>query len=361
MSDGVRAMVQTAPGTLELRTFPRPRIGDDDALLRIEACGICGTDAEVFDGSIPLAAPVIPGHEPVGLIEEIGPRMAERWQVGVGDRVVVQSDFGCGRCPNCFEQRRCRVAPGIYGFMPIDAAPSLWGGYAEMLYLAPGAVIHKLDRRVPARIAALYNLLGAGFAWAVEAPGLRLGQSIAIFGPGQRGLACVLAAKRAGASKVFVTGLGSKDGAKLALARELGADAVIDVEREDAVERIEAETNGDGVDVTVDTTPHATKPVVDAVFATRPGGTIVLAGIKGRGRGVPDFPTDEVAMRFQTIRGVRAVDYRSFRQAIRLLESQDPVLERLHTHHFPLEQSAAAVRALTAAGDRPAISITIEP
>ncbi|MEZ4331067.1 MAG: zinc-binding dehydrogenase [Myxococcota bacterium] len=361
MSDGIRAMVQTAPGTLALRRFPRPRIGEDDALLRVEACGICGTDAEVFDGSIPLDAPVIPGHEPVGRIEAIGPRMAERWQIAVGDRVVVQSDFGCGRCSNCFEQRRCRVAPGVYGFMPIDASPSLWGGYAEMLYLAPGAVVHKIDRRIPARIAALYNPLGAGFAWAVEAPNLRLGQSIAIFGPGQRGLACVLAAKRAGAAKIFVTGLGSKDGAKLGLAKTLGADVVIDVEQEDAVRRIEAETNGDGVDVTVDTTPHATKPVVDAVWSTRPGGTIVLAGIKGRGRGVPDFPSDEVAMRFQTIRGVRAVDYRSFRQAIRLLESEDPLVPQLHTHHFPLEAAADAVRALTGASDRPAISITIEP
>lgn len=361
MSDGIRAMVQTAPGTLELRHFERPRIGEDEALLRIEACGICGTDAEVFDGSVPLAGSVIPGHEPVGLIEEIGARAAQRWQIGVGDRVAVQSDFGCGRCEPCFERRRCRIAPGVYGFMPVDAAPSLWGGYAELLYLAPGAVLHKIDRKIPARIAALYNPLGAGFAWAVEAPGLRLGQSIAIFGPGQRGLACVIAAKLAGASRIFVTGLGSRDGAKLALARELGADVVIDVEREDARERIEAETKGNGVDVCVDTTPHATKPVVDAVWATRPGGTIVLAGIKGRGRGVPDFPTDEVAMRFQTIRGVRTVDYRSYQQAIRLIESGRVPVERLHTHHFPLEEAATAIRTLTAAGDRPAISITIEP
>lgn len=361
MTDRVRAMVQTGPGRLELATFERPRIGEDDALLRIEACGLCGTDAEVFEGHVPLAAPSIPGHEPVGSIEEIGTRAARRWQVGVGDRVVVQSEFGCGRCVGCLERRPCLVSPGTYGFMPTTAAPSLWGGYAEMLYLPPGAVVHAIDRRIPARIAALYNPLGAGFAWAVDAPGLRVGDSIAIFGPGQRGLACVLAAKRAGASRIFVTGLGSRDAAKLELARELGADLAIDVEREDPVERILSATAGAGVDVSVDTTPRATKPVVDAIFATRPGGTIVLAGIKGRGRGVPDFPTDEVAMRFQTIRGVRAVDYRSFRQAIRLIESGEAPVERLHTHHFPLESAAEAVRTLIGHGDRPAISVTIEP
>lgn len=361
MGDGIRAMVQTAPGRLELQTFARPRIGEDEALLRIEACGICGTDAEVLAGDIPLADPVIPGHEPVGRIEEIGERAARRWRLAVGDRVAVQSDFGCGRCLACLERRDCLVAPGSYGFIPTTRTPSLWGGYAELLYLAPGAVIHKIDSRIPPRIAALYNPLGAGFAWAVTAPGLRCGDTISIFGPGQRGLACVIAAREAGASRIFVTGLGSRDGAKLALARELGAELAIDVERENPVERIRAATDGLGVDVAVDTTPHATQPVLDAVPIVRPGGTIVLAGIKGRGRSVSGFPTDEIAMRFQTIRGVRTVDYRSYQQAVRLIESGRLPVDRLHTHHFPLADAAAAVRKLTAVGNDPAISITIEP
>lgn len=361
MASDVRAMVQTGPGRLELMRFERPRIGEDDALLRIEACGICGTDLEVFDGSIPLVGPSIPGHEPVGLIEEIGNLAADRWQVRVGDRVVVQSELACGRCAGCRAKRACLVSAGTYGFVPTSVAPALWGGYAELLYLAPGATVHKIDRGIPARHAALYNPLGAGFAWAVEAPGLRLGDTIAIFGPGQRGLACILAARMAGASQILVTGLGSRDGAKLELARRLGADCIIDVERDDPVARILSETQGAGVDITVDTTPHATKPVVDAVHATRPGGTIVLAGIKGRGRGVPDFPSDEVAMRYQTIRGVRAVDSKSFAQAIRLIESGRAPVEQLHTHHFPLESAAEAIRTLAGQGASPAISVTIEP
>ena len=87
-------MVQTAVEKLELQHFERPPIGEDDALLRIEACGICGTDVESFDGGFPLRYPVIPGHEPVGRIEQIGPRAAGRWEVEAGDRVVLQSDFG---------------------------------------------------------------------------------------------------------------------------------------------------------------------------------------------------------------------------------------------------------------------------
>ena len=361
MSGAVRAMVQTAPERLELRTFDRPSIGEDDALLRVEACGICGTDAETFNGSTPLRYPVIPGHEPVGRIEEIGPRAATRWGLAPGDRVVLQSDFGCGRCRGCMDGLPCVVSPGTYGFVPTTNAPALWGGYAEMMYLAPGSVPHKIAPHVPPAVAALYNALGAGFAWAVAAPGLRHGDSIAVLGPGQRGLACVIASRQAGASSVWVTGMGSRDAHKLALATELGADTAIDVEQDDPVERVLHATDGVGVDIVVDTTPHAAQPVLDAIRMARPGGTIVLAGLKGPGGRIPGFPTDEVAMRWQTIKGVRAVDYRSFRQAVRLIESGRVPVQRLHTHSFALEDAAAAVRTLTASSPDPAIAITIEP
>lgn len=101
------------------------------------------------------------------------------------------------------------------------------------------------------------------------------------------------------------------------------------------------------------------KGEIRASRSARPGGTIVLAGLKSRG--VPDFPTDEIAMRPLTIRGVRAVDHRSFRQAVALIESGRQPLERLHTHHFPLADAGAAIRTLTASAERAAIAITIEP
>jgi threonine dehydrogenase-like Zn-dependent dehydrogenase len=201
MSD-VRAMVQVGAAQLELQRFRRPSVGEDDGLLRVEACGICGTDSESFTGALPLQYPLIPGHEPVGIIEEAGATAALRWGVEPGDRVVMQSDFGCGRCGGCLDQQPCLVSPGVYGFVPTSTAPALWGGYAEMMYLAPGSVPHRISKDVPARIAALYNPLGAGFAWAVTAPGLRYGDTVAVMGPGQRGLACVIAAAAAGAERV---------------------------------------------------------------------------------------------------------------------------------------------------------------
>src|SRR5262249_795508 len=86
-----RAIVQTGPRQLELRELPVPELTDDPALLRIEACGICGSDAEQYTGTIPVPYPLVPGHEPLGVIEAIGDRAAKRWGVDVGDRVAVEA------------------------------------------------------------------------------------------------------------------------------------------------------------------------------------------------------------------------------------------------------------------------------
>src|SRR5438034_741617 len=201
-----RAIVQTAPRTLELRELPLPEIGPDDALLQVEACGVCGSDYEQYEAALPVRFPVIPGHEPVGRIAEIG----------------VETLIPCGFCPNCvrgaytlcFGHRRMNA----YGYLSVDLPPGLWGGYADYLYLDPHALVHKIDDSIPPEIATFFNPLGAGFRWAVEMPGLSVGDTIVILGPGQRGLASVIAAREAGAGCIIVTGL-TADERKLELAR----------------------------------------------------------------------------------------------------------------------------------------------
>ncbi len=358
MSD-VRAVVQTGVRKLELQRFARPDVSDNDALLRLEACGICGSDYEQYAGDFARRYPVIPGHEPVGVIEEIGERAANRWRVGVGDRVVVEPMYNCGRCRGCQEGRLCLEAPGAYGYTSSDLPPHLWGGYAEYLYLAPGSIVHKVPAEIPPRLAALYNPLAAGFAWAQAVPNLSVGESIAILGPGQRGLAAVIAADAAGADPIIVTGL-SRDEAKLALAREFGADLTINVESDDAVASIKDATDGRGVDVVLDVTPYATTPVVESLEMARRGGTIVLAGLKGPRR-VPEFPSDRIIVRQLTLKGVLGVDYDSFEKALRLIESGRYPLEKLQTHTFPLEEAERAIRTLAGELDELAINVTIEP
>jgi threonine dehydrogenase-like Zn-dependent dehydrogenase len=164
-----RPMVQTAAERFEPRDLPLPEIGADDALLRVEACGICGSDVESFQGVLKVPLPLIPGHEPLGVIETIGERAAQRWGVQAGDRVAVETLLPCNAC------RRCRsgayqlcASRRVYSYIPLAKAPGLWGAYAEYLYLAPNAIVHKVDPSLPAEIAVLFNPLGAGFRWAVE-------------------------------------------------------------------------------------------------------------------------------------------------------------------------------------------------
>ena len=143
----------------------------------------------------------------------------------------------------------------------------------------PRPCVHKVPPGIAPETAVLFNPLGAGVRWGVTLPRTTIGSKIVVLGPGQRGLACAIAAKLAGASLVIVTGL-TRDRHKLDLAIELGADVAIDVEREDLVARVR-ELTGGGADIVVDVSAVATQPVVDAVECVRPGGTIVLGGVKG--------------------------------------------------------------------------------
>ena len=94
-----RALVLTAPRQIGFRDLEVPRPETDCALLRVEACGLCGTDHEMYTGHLPAAVPLVPGHETVGVIEEVGQAAAARWQVGVGDRVAIE----------CFQSSRRRL------------------------------------------------------------------------------------------------------------------------------------------------------------------------------------------------------------------------------------------------------------
>ena len=344
------AMVQTAPRRLEPRELPLPAVGADDALLRVEACGICGSDVESFEGVLRVPLPLVPGHEPVGVIEEIGERAARRWGVVPGDRVAVETLLPCGACRACRggSYQLCATRR-IYSYIPLAEPPGLWGAYAESLYLPPNAILHKVDPALPAELAVLFNPLGAGFRWAVEMPRTQPGDTVLVMGPGQRGLAAVIACREVGAGAILVTGL-ARDAHKLALARELGADHTLVADREDVRARVRELTGGRGADVVIEVTAFATEPVRDAVDCARMGGTVILAGVKGM-KPVADFVSDKIVLKEVTVRGAIGVTHSAYRQAIRLIESGRVPLEKLQTHRFGLRDAERAVRTL--AGEFP--------
>jgi threonine dehydrogenase-like Zn-dependent dehydrogenase len=357
------AIVQTGARKLEVREYPLPEIGAEDALLKMEVCGICGSDYEQYEGAIALSSPVIPGHEPLGIIEKLGAVAAKRWGVVEGDRVAVEVLLPCGYCTQCLSgaYRLCtgKGRMSAYGYTPVDIPPALWGGYAQYMYLDPHTVLHKVSKSVPAEIAVMFNPLGAGIRWAVQMPGTTIGDTIVILGPGQRGLASVIAAHQAGAERIIVTGL-ARDKRKLDLAKEFGATHTINVEAQDAVEAVKEITGGRGADTVVDVAAYSPQTVVQAIDMVKRAGTVILAGVKAKP--VPMLASDKIIFKEIRVQGALGVDFKAYGPAIRLIESGRYPLAKMHTHTLPLEKAEYGIKLL--AGQIPgeeAIHIALKP
>lgn len=355
MTTTARAAVQVADRRFEIEEFTLPHIGPDEGLLRVDACGMCGSDIEQYDGAfaaLGVSYPLIPGHEPLGTIAEIGADASRRWGVQVGDRVAVEPLLGCGSCRACLlgDYRLCKggaagAAINAYGYLPAGFAPGLWGGYAEYMYLAPRTIVHKLSDDLPIELAALYQPMAAGMRWFAHDSGVKAGDTVVVLGCGQRGLCGVVAAREAGAGRVIVTGL-AKDAHKLELATALGADHTVVADEQDTATAVAEHTGGEGADVVVDVTAVSTQPIVDAVEIAKPGATIVLAGVKGSGQTVTGLAPDKLVTKELTLKGLWSQDIRAFEPALRLIESRRYPLERMHTQTYGLEDVAQAVETL---------------
>ena len=187
-----------------------------------------------------------------------------------------------------------------------------------------------------------------------------LDEAEAVLGPGQRGLASVIACREAGAGTIIVTGL-PRDEHKLALAREFGADHTIDVERDDLVTRVRQITDGRMADVVVDVTAYATTAVTQAIDLARRGGRVVLAGMKGP-RPVENFLADKVVAKELTLMGAFGVDWLAYEAAIRVIESRKYPLEKMHTHTLGLDDLVRGMDLLAGKVDgEDAVHIAIVP
>ena len=341
-----------APRHLVVREFALPAVGDDDALVR-GACGLCGTGHEQYTGELAGGFAFVPGHETVGTIEAIGPRAAQRWGVAEGNRVAVEVFQSCRECESCLagEYGRC-VRHGLadmYGFIPVDRAPGLWGGYAEYQYLASDSMVLPVPEGLDAVVATLFNPLGAGIRWGVTVPGTRAGAVVAVLGPGIRGLCAAAAAKQAGAGFVMVTGLGPRDADRLALASKFGADLAVDVAVDDPVGALSKAT-GTMADVVVDVTARAPAAFGQAIALARPAGTVVVAGTRGFGSGAPGFSPDMLVFKELRVVGALGVDVTAYRAALDLLKSRRYPCESLPRRRVRLEDAEELLA--TMAGER---------
>jgi alcohol dehydrogenase len=358
MSDGgvARALVLEAPRHLVIREFAVPAVGDDDAVVSVAACGLCGTDHEQYTGELAGGFAFVPGHETVGTIEAIGPGATQRWGVSEGDRVAVEVFQSCRACENCLagQYRHCKRhgLADMYGFIPVDRVPGLWGGYAEYQYLAPDSMVLPVPDGLDSVVATLFNPLGAGIRWGATIPGTSPGDVVAVLGPGVRGLCAAAAAKEAGAGFVMVTGLGPRDADRLALASKFGADLTVDVAVEDPVAAL-GKATGTIADVVVDVTARAPAAFAQAIALARPAGTVVVAGTRGFGGGAPGFSPDLVVLKELRVIGALGVDVTAYRAALDLLMSGRYPFESLPRRCVRLEDVGELLA--TMAGERDAV------
>lgn len=361
-TQSARAVVQRGPRQLALTELPIPDIGDEHALLRVDACGLCGSDLEQYDGNFAPTYPTIPGHEIVGTIDRIGDAAALRWGVTVGDRVAVEPRLVCHRCGGCLRGGFCERYPITqlrnFGQIPLAVEPGLWGGYAEYLFLHGDASIHKVPGDLAPEHAVLFNPLANAIEWSVNVPQPQFGDFAVVLGAGQRGLACVIALKARGIQRIVVTGL-SRDAHKLALAEQLGAIPV-DIETTDLGGVVSEASGGTMAALVIDTTPRAVQSIADAMSIAREGGTIVVGGVK---RQLMDgFNSDALIRKDLTLRGGVAASHDAYAQAIDMTVARLDEVSRLHTHKLDLADAERALQLLR--GNEPnerVISVALMP
>ena len=274
---GVVSMAMGEPVTMENIVIPDP--GPGEAVVAIQACGVCHTDLHYREGGISNDYPFFLGHEAAGVVEEVGPDVTE---VAPGDFVILNWRAVCGQCrsclrgrPNiCFSTHNATQKMTLEDGTELSAALGI-GAFAEATLVAAGQCT-KVD---PAASAAVAGLLGcgvmAGIGAAVNTGGVGRGDSVAVFGCGGVGDGAIVGAKLAGATTIIGVDI---DDRKLEWAKDFGATHTINSKNEDPVEGIKSLTGGNGVDVAIEAIglPHVYRQAFEARDLA---GTVVLVGV----------------------------------------------------------------------------------
>jgi threonine dehydrogenase-like Zn-dependent dehydrogenase len=294
--DGIGVSTFAGPGTKPvMHTVPRPTIGRKAALMRVGACGVCGTDLHILAGHWPKALPwpLTLGHEVAGVIVEIGDELREDYvgqELRVGSKVMIPPLMPCGQCYYCVhypEHANKCLKPVYYGrYLGFDRVPHLWGGWAEAEYLdleaLPGTKIYRLPADMPLWLGTLAEPLTSSIRALKRAQAMgcfRVGDTVVIQGSGPIGVLALVAAREMGAGRVVV--VGTPEEPRLAMCRQFGAEATVDIASWDTPEkRINATreiVGGFGADLVMECSGH---PVAgpEGIEMLRDGGTYIEMG-----------------------------------------------------------------------------------
>ena len=280
MTNQVKGVIASARGeAVSVETIIVPDPGPGEALIKVQACGVCHTDLHYREGAITDEFPFLLGHEAAGTVEKVGDGVTN---VEPGDFVIIAWRAPCGNCRSClrgrpwycFASRNASQPMTLADGSPLSPALGI-GAFVELTLVAAGQAV-KVN---PAASAAAAGLVGcgimAGLGAAVNTGGVSRGDSVAVFGCGGVGDAAIAGARLAGAHTIIGVDI---DDRKLEWAKDFGATHTINASRTDPVEAIRGLTGGNGVDVAIEAVGN---PVTyeQAFYARDHAGTVVMVGV----------------------------------------------------------------------------------
>ena len=317
----MRAAVFYGIRDLRLEDVPKPKISDNEVLIRVNASGICGTDIHIYRGEWKTNTPIILGHEFSGVIADVGRKVKG---LNIGDPVVAEPNIPCGSC------YYCRMSERNYFCENLEATGvTVNGAFAEYVKIVASNV-YRLPKGYNLDEAALIEPL-ACCVRGIDQAKIKAGDTVAIIGAGPVGLILLQLALKSGASMVIQTDM---EDSRLSIAKDLGADHTINVTKADPVESIKELTGGYGVDVAIEAVgkPEA---ITQAMRATRRGGRLVIFGVSPEDAvwKVRPFELYDKELTIKT-------SYRSpytFQRAVKIAASGRVRLKPLISHIFKLD------------------------
>jgi S-(hydroxymethyl)mycothiol dehydrogenase len=280
MAQQVTGIVSRKRGEpVEALTINVPDPGPGEAVVRIQACGVCHTDLHYLEGGISDDFPFLLGHEAAGVVESVGPDVTG---VAPGDFVILNWRAVCGNCRSCLRGRPqyCFSTYNATQKMTLEDGTELSaalgiGAFIEKTLVAAGQCT-KVDASVPPEVAGLLGCgVMAGLGAAINTGAVGRGDSVAVIGCGGVGGAAIMGSRLAGAATIIAVDI---DDRKLSKAAELGATHTVNSRETDPVEAIRALTGGNGADVVIDAVGRP-ETYTQAFYARDLAGTVVLVGV----------------------------------------------------------------------------------
>jgi len=329
----MRALMFHGPGQISLETVPIPKARSGEVVIRVTLTTICGTDLHILKGEYPVKPGLVIGHEPVGVIHEIGDGVTG---YEIGDRVLVGAITPCGQCNFCLGGNWSQCGGAIGGWKFGNTIDGAQAEYLRVPYAQ--ANLAKIPNELTdEQVILLADIASTGIS-AAESADMQIGDSVAIFAQGPIGLCATAGAKLKGASLIIAV---ESDPFRTKMARQMGADAVFDFKQHDVVEEIKHITGGRGVDVAIEAL-GTQGTFENALCVLRPGGTLSSLGVYSGKLSVPMEAFAAGLGDHKIVTTLCPGGKERMRRLIELVRQGRLDLTPLLTHTFPLERITEA-------------------